>query len=236
MTKLNYLNDSYLYKSIGKFLETKTNDFGKAVILDETIFYPQGGGQPSDRGVIVSGDNKFVISDVRLDEDGIVWHFGEFENGIFEPGEEVGLEVDEERRILNTKNHSAGHLLDCAVIEMKLDGLEPIKGFHFPEGPNVEYKGVLENGSELISKLQEIIDRLVSEDIQVQREDLSFEQAESKGIWAPAGKAVRVVTYEGYEGCGCGGTHVNSTSEIGKITIRKIKSKKGKTKISYVVE
>ena len=80
MTKLNYLDDTYLLESKATFIEIKENEKGKAVILDETIFYPQGGGQPADTGKIILDNNIFSVTDVRLDENGIVWHFGEFQN------------------------------------------------------------------------------------------------------------------------------------------------------------
>ena len=112
MTKLNYLSNTYLFDSEAIFVEIKENEKGKAVILDKTIFYPQGGGQPADKGKIISGDTIFIVNDVRIDEVGIVWHFGEFSNGQFKIGNKVILKIDKDRRKLNAKLHSAGHLLD----------------------------------------------------------------------------------------------------------------------------
>jgi len=236
MTKLNYLNDTYLFESEAIFVEVKENEKGKAVILDETIFYPQGGGQPADRGEIISGDNIFVVNDVRLDETGTVWHFGDFKNGEFKQGDKVVLKIDKDRRILNAKLHSAGHLLDCAVSQMGIENLKPTKGFHFPDGPYVEYDGTIENPAEIMPALQKNIDDLISQNLQVERKDLSPDEAQIKDIWAPAGKSARVVNFAGFSISGCGGTHVNFASEIGKIIIRKIKSNQGKTKIAYMVE
>jgi len=236
MTKLTYLNDTYLFESTATFLEVKSHEKGTAIILDNTIFYPQGGGQPADNGIISSNTAKFKVTDVRLDKTGTVWHFGEFLNGIFESNTTVNLKIDKERRLLNTKIHSAGHLIDCAMTELAIRNLTPIKGFHFPEGPNVEYKGTIENPMELIPKLQQIVNKLIKQNLKIDFNNLSPEEAKEKGIWAPEGKSSRIVDFEGYPSCGCGGTHVNSTSEIGKITIRKIKCKKGNTKIAYIVE
>lgn len=235
MTKLNYLDDTYIFESQAIFVEVRENEKGKAVILDETIFYPQGGGQPADKGEIIFGDNIFVVNDVRLDETGTVWHFGEFKNSEFKQGDKVILKIDKERRILNAKLHSAGHLLDCAVSKMGIENLKPTKGFHFPDGPYVEYDGTIENPAEIIPVLQKNIDELIEQNLQVERKDLSLEEAQAKGVWAPAGKSARVVNFAGFSICGCGGTHVNTASEIGKITIRKIKSNQGKTKIAYSV-
>jgi Ser-tRNA(Ala) deacylase AlaX len=236
MTKLNYLEDTYLFESEATFVEIRENEKGKAIILDETIFYPQGGGQPADRGEITSGDSVFTVNDVRLAEDGIVWHFGEYKTGAFKKGDRVTLKIDKIRRILNTKLHSAGHLLACAVSKSGIKGLQATKGFHFSEGPYIEFEGTIENSAEIIPVLQKIIDDLVSQNLKVNIIDLSPEEAKLKAIYAPQGKSARVVNFSGFPAHGCGGTHVNSTSEIGKITIRKIKSNQGKTKISYSVE
>jgi Ser-tRNA(Ala) deacylase AlaX len=236
MTKLNYLDNTYLFESEAIFVEIKENEKGKAIILDETIFYPQGGGQSADKGEIVLANNIFVISDVRLDETGTVWHFGEFKNGSFKQGDKVRLKIDKDKRILNAKLHSAGHLLDCAVTKMGIENLKPTKGFHFPDGPYVEYNGIIENPAEIIPILQKNIDELIAQNLQVEKKDLSTEEAQKMGIWAPIGKSARVVNFAGFPICGCGGTHVNSASEIGKIVIRKIKSNQGKTRIAYAIE
>lgn len=95
----------------------------------------------------------------------------------------MDLKIDKERRILNSKIHSAGHLLDNAVGKLQIEGLKPLKGFHFPEGPYVEYEGEVDNPAELIPKLQSTIDSLISEDLVVEIEDLSPEEAKTRGVW-----------------------------------------------------
>jgi Ser-tRNA(Ala) deacylase AlaX len=235
MTNLLYLNDTYLFETEAKFIELRENEKGTAVILDQTIFYPQGGGQPADTGKIISGSNVFTVTDVRLDEQGIVWHFGTFTTNSFNKGDEVSLQIDKDKRLLNARLHSAGHLLDCAVSKLHIQSLKPTKGFHFPQGPYVEYDGVVEDNQALIPVLEKTINELIEENLHTASEDLSPEEAKTQGIWAPPGKSARVVRFRGYEHCGCGGTHINNASEIGKIQIRKIKSKKGTTRISYAI-
>lgn len=233
MTTLKYLSDTYLFESDATFIEIREHEKGLAVILDETIFYPQGGGQPADQGEIISPNAQFIVRDVRLDETGTVLHFGEFLHGEFQKGEKVHLKLNSERRILHAKLHSGGHLLDCAVTKLGIKELKPAKGYHFPDGPYVEYEGMLEYPEELLSILEKTANDLIAENIAIIKEELSCEEATHRGIHAPPGKSARIVNLEGYEGCGCGGTHVNRSSEIGKINIRKIKSKGGKTSIAY---
>lgn len=103
MTRLLYYEDAYLKEAKAKVLEVKDN----ALLLDQTIFYPTGGGQPHDRGWI----NGVEVLDVYKDEEGNVWHVvKELEK--FKPGDEVELKLDWEYRYKLMRIHSALHLLE----------------------------------------------------------------------------------------------------------------------------
>lgn len=236
MTTLDYLNDTYLFKSEATLLEIKDHELGTALILDKTIFYPQGGGQPSDTGSIMSGKETFTVKQVRLDKDGTVWHFGDFKETSFSCGDKVTLEVNEKQRIIHSQLHSAGHLIDCAITEMQLDPLKPIKGYHFLNGPYVEYEGIITDTEKVKLELETRVNQLIKQRIDISAINISSDEAIKQNLSIPEGKSARIIEFTGYEGCGCGGTHVKNTFEIGKITIRKIKSKKGNTRISYNIE
>jgi Ser-tRNA(Ala) deacylase AlaX len=233
MTKLEYLDDTYQFQSEAKVIEIKTTEKGIAVILDKTIFYPQGGGQPADNGKIVSDNAIFTVTDVRMDETGTVLHFGKFENGNFNNGDSVKLAIDIDRRKLNARLHSAGHLIDVAAAKTGLNWLKATKGYHFSDGPYVEYEGVIENPESYIPIVEKAANDLVEENMNVEIKEFSPEETKAKGLYAPEGKSARTVNFHGHEEIGCGGTHVKNSSEIGKITIRKISSKKGNTRIAY---
>ncbi|MDD2564575.1 MAG: alanine--tRNA ligase-related protein [Salinivirgaceae bacterium] len=235
MTNLLYLNDTYLFKHLAKVINVLENEFGTALILDQTIFYPQGGGQPSDIGNIVSDYGKFEVNNVRLDENGVVLHYGGFTKGEIKVGETVTLLIDHGHRLHSARLHSAGHLLDCAVEIVGLD-LIPTKGYHFADGSYVEYEGVIESDDNVKDRIQVAVDELIAQNLKVETVAYSVEEATARDIYAPAGKSVRVVNFEGFDGCGCGGTHIQSSKEIGQIIVRKIKSKKGNTRISYTLE
>ena len=111
------------------------------VITDRTIFHPQGGGQPWDTGLLCGPNGVFVVNEVRKDGEQVV-HIGSFKEGAFSAGDLVSMEVNEVSRVLHARLHSAGHLLDCAVKSLHLP-LIPGKGYHFPNSPFVEYKGVI---------------------------------------------------------------------------------------------
>ncbi|VFQ64653.1 unnamed protein product [Cuscuta campestris] len=109
-TKLEYYDNMSKLQSTSTVLSSFRGEDGRdAVILDSTIFHPQGGGQPADTGFICTSNLKFLVQDVRS-RDRIVFHYGVFDNSgdmelncMLEKGVEVSLSVDEPRRMLNTR-------------------------------------------------------------------------------------------------------------------------------------
>ena len=149
MTELVYWEDTYLGSLDGATVESIEEHEGKegmeyCTVLDKTIFHPQGGGQPSDSGVITANGVEFNVSMVRKDGE-TVKHYGNFTNGgpdQLPKGSKVALQINLDDRRLYARIHSAGHLLDAAVQNLGLQ-LEPGKGYHFPNSPFVEYKGTI---------------------------------------------------------------------------------------------
>lgn len=99
----------------------------------------------------------------------------------------------------------------------------------------MESEGEVEDTEEVKKRVQEKVNEMVQACLAMHKQNLSKEEAEAKGLHAPEGKSVRIVGFDGHEPCGCGGTHVENSEEIKEITIRKVSSKKGKTKISYAI-
>ncbi|XP_019437849.1 PREDICTED: uncharacterized protein LOC109343821 [Lupinus angustifolius] len=250
-TKLEYYDHMWKLQSTATLISHIKGDDGRyGLILDRTILYPQGGGQPSDTGFIhIHGlENKFVVHDVRF-KDGIVFHYGLFENvgGEFEPlleiGKEVSVFVDEPRRKLNSRLHSAGHLLDICLPRIGLDHLEPGKAYHFPDGPWVEYKGTIPP-NEMQNKQKDLeleANTLISVGGKVSVHIFPYDEAAKLcggclPDYIPKGSTPRIVSIGDNPGCPCGGTHVVDISDIIKIKVSQIRSKKGLTKVYYNVE
>ncbi|XP_051152802.1 uncharacterized protein LOC127266567 isoform X1 [Andrographis paniculata] len=242
-TKLEYFHDMFKLQASAAVLSSFANDQGtQTLVLDSTIFHPQGGGQPSDKGFISNPLFTFVVEDVRS-KDQIVYHYGHFENTedvSAVVGAEVLLRVDEDRRRLNSRLHSAGHLLDICVRTVGWDHLEPTKGYHFPDGPFVEYKGTVPP-NELQEKQKEIeleANRLISEGGNVSVSILPYNQASelcggSLPDYIPKESSPRIVQLGKNPGCPCGGTHVGDLSEISSLKVSQIRAKKGHTKVFY---
>ncbi|KAL3505740.1 hypothetical protein ACH5RR_031122 [Cinchona calisaya] len=249
-TKLEYYENMWKLQSTSILLSSFQGEDGRQVlILDSTIFHPQGGGQPADTGVITSAGFKFVVQEVRS-KDKIVYHYGFFDNSEnealkknLEKGAEVLLQVDAERRKLNSRLHSAGHLLDVCMTNVGLGHLEPAKGYHFPDGPFVEYKGTAPQ-NELQNKQQHLeleANNLIAKGGKVFVATLPYnEAAELCGgclpDYIPKESSPRIVRLGENPGCPCGGTHVSDLSEILGIKVSQIRTKKRMTKVFYNVE
>jgi len=238
-TELSYLEKMDLLEQDATILDTYKENDKDVIILDKTIFYPQGGGQPYDTGKIAADSSVFSVQEVRYFE-GIVKHIGFFEKGMFEKNQKVSCRVDAERRSLHARLHSGGHLVDMAVYESKPSWI-PGKGYHFPDGPYVEYTGAVQEGESenLIKLIEESGNRFVEKNIAVKVKFCNKDELTSYCRHVPdnipEGKPIRVVLFGNF-GVPCGGTHVKSLSEIRKFTIRKIKQEKDKIKVSYEVE
>jgi len=235
-TELLYLSDSALEGS-AKILGMEETDYGTAIVLEQTLFYPQGGGQPCDHGqLVVNGQSVQVIS-VRFDS-GIVYHFIEEPDAAFSDGDYVEMSVDKERRELNCRIHTGGHLIDTAMINCGYD-FHPTKGYHFPDSPYVEYEGMIEvdDRGKVCEELEKEANKLIAtaqevESFIVEEYDQLKDHCPTVPDYVPKDKPIRVVKVGGV-GCPCGGTHVKDLSELGRLTVPKIKVKGGNIRVSY---
>lgn len=239
-TKLLYIEDFTLLNTQAKIVDIFKENERIVVILDQTVFYPQGGGQPYDQGIIESESGKFLVQEVRF-ADGIVRHIGKFESGTFTSQDVVSCHVDPERRKLNARIHSAGHLVDKAIAELKLRWI-PGKGYHFPNGPYDEYGGSLEglDKEKIKSDIEMLCNQYVQNDSKTELIFMAKEEMQKVCRYTPdfpeeRGKRARIVVHDGFY-MPCGGTPVARLSEIGKIAIRKIKQEGQNIRVGYLVE
>ncbi|KAL6627536.1 hypothetical protein ACP70R_031262 [Stipagrostis hirtigluma subsp. patula] len=261
-TRLAYFDDMWALRSSATVLSVHQEGGRRAVVLDATVFHPQGGGQPADTGAISAGGARFLVEDVRM-KDGVVFHYGKFEGTRegcgheFNEGQSVSLEVDAERRSLNSRLHSAGHLLDICMSNVGLSHLEPGKGYHFPDGAFVEYKGVIPPNQlqDKQNELEREANKLISEGAKVLASVFTYEDAAklcggSLPSYISKDSTPRIVKFGDHPGCPCGGTHVADISVINNLKVAfettrvlstpnnpvtNIRVKKGLTKVSYSI-
>ena len=247
-TELLYLDDFDVLTAPATVTSVSVLEDGRLdVVLDRTCFYPRGGGQDWDTGTIRAGDAAFRVEEVRLDEHGVVHHLGAGEAPEEPVGEKrvsegaaVVLEVDADRRAVNTRLHSAGHIVDLAVERLGLPWV-PGKGAHYPHMSFVEYSGAVPGEVEDIrQRIEQEVAQVIGEG---SRNEIRFMPVADMGAYCrhvpdniPTNKPARIVLYNQTFGVPCGGTHVRDIAEVGTLSITKIKSKKGVTKVSYAVD
>eukprot|EP01080_Neovahlkampfia_damariscottae_P005325 gene5325-9135_t len=219
MSKLLFLKDPYLMETKTKLADIIDVDVKKKIlVVEETIFHPQGGGQPSDVGTIQTNDNIIFKVEKATQKDGIVHHLGEFlGDSTFKINDEVQLKIDKDVRITNLKLHSAGHLIDVAIRNIGYTEWITTKGYHFPSGAYDEYnmngQDLKTDKEEFMNILQKECDRLLNCDMEVLDQFYEYDSIEKiigkTPDYLPKNQPVRMVTYGGKNGiiCPCSGTH-----------------------------
>ena len=262
-----FLQDTYNFNCQAKLLRSMPAEPPSTswlLAFDQTVFHPQGGGQPADIGLISKeGEEvpcfevKHVFLSKKSEEAGMIWHQGLFKDPDTTPEEKAtigatfNLTINEEHRRTAARLHSAGHLLDIAVRDIGGPTLKPSKGYHFADGPYVEYAGDIRkcfSGDEaelehIRSTLNKHLEELLSEvsgstgEVAVKMtQNLSEYQAATADTCEPSRPfPIRVIQIGEEPGCACGGTHVSRIRDIGKLTATKIKVKKGATRVSYII-
>ena len=214
--------------SNGKVIDSITADMEAEIILKDTNFYLESGGQVSDSGTISSEDfeNLFFIKDLHKPASGIIVHLGEMEQGSLSVGSKVKLSIDKRRRQDIMRNHTATHLLQHELRKVLGDHVRQAGSlvapdrlrfdFTHPDALSAEESRIIEDGIN-----QNILD---NSDVTVSHKKL--DQALEEGATALFGEKygddVRTISIGGknvfsYELCG--GTHVPETGEIGTFLI-----------------
>jgi misacylated tRNA(Ala) deacylase len=233
MTDLLYLRDAYLRSMDGEVVASRES----AVALDRTVFYPVGGGQPNDTGLL----DGLAVVDVRKEGD-LVWHALSGDGGRLPAvGDRVHGSIDWERRHALMRTHTALHVL-CGVIwnewakAVTGGNMEPLSArmdFEFdplPEGfgTRVEQQVNLELAADRPIEVS-----FLPRDTAVLDEDLIRTKV---NLIPDTVKEIRVVNIVGLDKQADGGTHVRTTAEVGRIRVLKTESKgKGNKRIRLEV-
>ncbi len=235
-TKRLFDENAYLVKHDANVIECKkTKDDRYMLVLDETAFFPEGGGQPSDRGVIISKESgvSAPITDVQ-EIDGIIYHITE----VFIPCGEVYCEIDFGLRYERMRNHSGEHLL--SGFAHSLYGCTNV-GFHLnDEEVTVDFD--IKLMTEQLDEIERYVNRVIAENTDIvsyypNQETLANLEYRSK---LELTENVRIVEIKGvsgceiYDRCACCAPHVRRTSEIGMLLITDSINYKGGTRLTMV--
>jgi len=236
MTNLLFQTDSYIIKF--NAIVTDQDAENRSIQMDNTAFYPGGGGQPCDHGMlIVDGYNHPVTRVKKVGSD--ILHFLDGSGPIPETGQEITGILDWERRYKLMRTHTAMHIL-CGVIFRDYGAsvtggeMDLLKG-----RMDFEFETLR---AEFVHEIEESINREIQKDLEVNIDILPREDAfkipdliRTKINLLPSGiEFVRTVEIKGLDLQADGGTHVHRTAEVGRIKIVDYKSKGAINKRIYV--
>lgn len=198
------------------------------VIVEETPFYATMGGQQGDKGIIRTASGEFKVEDTVKLLGGKVGHIGKMVSGMMKTGDEAELMVDEKLRSATCKNHSATHLLQKALREVLGTHVEQAGSYQDGERTRFDFSHFQAMTAEEIEKVEQMVNEKIAEDMAVQTDIMTVDEAKKTGAMAlfgeKYGEKVRVVSMGDFSKEFCGGTHVKKT---GDITAFKIISESG---------
>jgi len=237
-TKLLYLDDAYLKEFEAEVIDVLEQDKAFYIVLNQTIFYPRGGGQPSDIGVLECSDKVYNVIEV-IKREGRVLH--KLDNVGLKMGDKVFGRIDWDRRYTLMRMHTSSHLIDAVLYR---DGKILVTGNQL----DVDKSRIDFNMQEFsMDKVQGYIaeaNRIIAKDLSVKNYYLSREEAfkipgivKLAGALPPDIPVLRITEIVGLDIQADGGTHVNSLKEIGKINILSIENKgKERKRICYTLQ
>lgn len=210
----------------GKSVESAEAGTEVQIVLNQTPFYAESGGQIGDRGYLKSGENGdgllVRVDDVKKESDFFV-HFGLVERGTLKVGDSITAKIDNSSRRRIQANHTATHLLQSALRKIVDDSISQAGSLVSSERLRFDFNSPRAVTAEELQKIEDLINSWIAEAHAAEVAEMPIAQAREKGATAMFGEkygdVVRVIDFPGVSMELCGGTHVNNTAEIGLFKI-----------------
>lgn len=220
MTDTLFRDDSYQ-----KHCSAEVVAAGEAgIVLDRTVFYPLGGGQPGDTGTLSWDGGAVSVSDTRYGDDGAIVHCIDAAGSLPAPGQTVRAEIDWERRYRHMRMHTALHVLG-SVLNFGVTGgnISATKSrLDFDMEDTVDKEAVQAAVDEIVAADHRVATNWITDEELAAQPDL----VRTMSVKPPQGAGrVRLLVIEGIDLQPCGGTHLKSTGEIGRVRIGKVEKK-----------
>ncbi len=223
MTELLFREDGYLRSCTARVV----GGDARGIRLDRTVFYPSGGGQPGDSGVLrlASGEAIAIHDTVKGEAADEVIHVPASGVGLLEVGTELTAAIDWERRHRLMRMHTCLHLL-CSVVPGAVTGGQVADGrgrldFDVP-GSSLDKEDLAARLNALIAQAHPVGPRWIGDDELAAQPEL----VRTMSVKPPTGTGrVRLIEIAGVDLQPCGGTHIRNTAEIGPIVVTKIENK-----------
>ncbi len=194
------------------------------VVLDQSPFYAEMGGQVADHGVITAKGMTFTVTDVQKNKGGKFMHYGHLVEGELAVGDSVEASIDCQRRKAVCRAHTTTHLLDAALKKVLGDHVHQAGSLVEPDRLRFDFTHFEAITPEQLSQVEWMVNDAILEGYPVVTEVLPIEEAKKKGAVAmfgeKYGETVRVVEMGGFSMEFCGGTHLDNTAKAGPFRIK----------------
>lgn len=231
-TEKYYENDAFRCECTGHILAAEPDKAGGRIALDGTVFYPEGGGQPADRGTLTLADGTVLaVSDVHESE-GVIWHRVDALPDAAAPGTEVTARIDWDWRFDKMQQHTGEHILSGILHAMY--GAENV-GFHIGSEA-VRMDTSIPLSAEQLCAAENAANRIIWQNVPIL---VSYPDREALAQLAYRSKKeisgqVRIVEIPGADVCACCGTHTAFSGQVGQIKILAAENYKGGVRLSVV--
>lgn len=207
----------------GKAADSITEGDEGIIILDNTPFYAESGGQVSDTGSISIGESVFLVSAVKKVAGGQYLHVGTVEAGSFTTTDHVSAAINGDERLSIMRNHTCAHLLQAALREVLGDHVHQAGQLVDADRLRFDFAHFSAVTASELAKIEVLVNEKILSAIAVSMTEMPIEEARKLGAMAlfgeKYGEVVRVVSVGGYSVEFCGGTHIDNTARLGLFKI-----------------
>ncbi|MDV9469991.1 alanine--tRNA ligase [Clostridioides difficile] len=221
-----------------------------SIVLDNTTFYPEGGGQVGDCGLITNENLVLEVLNTKKGANNSIKHIGIIKSGRISNGDKVKTLVDRETRMSAARNHSATHLLHKTLREVLGEHVNQAGSLVTPERLRFDITHFEAISNEELKVIEEKVNNVILSSLDIKCDIMNIKEAKEKGATALFGEKygdeVRVVSMGDYSTELCGGTHLTNTSQVGMFKIlseggvaagvRRIEAITGKAVYEYLKE
>lgn len=231
----------------GQLVDELSDGDEAGIILDNTPFYAEGGGQVGDKGLFVSEFGRLQAVNAKKLPDGTIYHECYVEEGQLKKGEQVEIQLDEANKLASARNHTATHLLQAALKKVVGDQVNQAGSAVNADRLRFDFTNFEPVSAQQLADVEELVNQEILKGTDVVIEHMSKDEATDKGAMALFGEkygdVVRVVSVPGFSMELCGGSHVQNVGQIGLFKIvsetgvaagvRRIEAITGKAALDY---
>ena len=218
----------------GELVDEIVSGMEAIVVLDQTPFYAEMGGQTADHGRITDSDSienpdencalLFHVNNVQKNKGGKFMHYGKLLKGSLKAGDTVAASIDTVRRAAIRRAHSATHLLDAALVKVLGDHIHQAGSLVEPDRLRFDFTHFEGITPQQLNEVEDLVNDAILDGLTITTEELPLDEAKARGAVATFGEkygqTVRVVTMGDFSMELCGGTHLDNTAKVGMFRIK----------------